>query len=185
VLCSSTTIYTKVSFVNSNRCGHSDQPSCLSSHFIEKEVHIPPLCITFGTLNPPKFVLRRLTPLSMQYRANYFLQPVIAVLTTGFVHVRRTRAIGALRLHHCRKDRTLLGAKGAPPTAGLRCAARQCKGAGGAPVLLCITTQRDRKAAAVEEKEQRRGRPRRAAAVAVAVFLSSAQPPRAGVTETG
>jgi hypothetical protein len=61
-----------------------------------------------------------------------------------------------LRLHHRRKDRTLSGAKGAPPTAVLRCAACRRKGAGGAPVLLCVTTPRDRMAAAVEEKGQRR-----------------------------
>jgi hypothetical protein len=54
---------------------------------IRKEVQITPLSIGFGTLNPPKFELGHLTPLSIKYQANYPHRPVIAVLLAVLVHV--------------------------------------------------------------------------------------------------
>jgi hypothetical protein len=59
----------------------------MKDHINSKEVQITPLSIGFGTLNPPKFELGHLTPLSIKYQANYPHRPVIAVLLAVLVHV--------------------------------------------------------------------------------------------------
>jgi hypothetical protein len=53
----------------------------------EKEVQITPLTIELGTVNPPRFEMGHLTPLTMQYRSVDPLQMIRAVLLCGIADV--------------------------------------------------------------------------------------------------